>query len=135
MVLVDTSAWIQHFKSQTSHLKYILREETVVTHEFILGELSLGQFKQKDRLQIFERIEALPRLATSNHSDIIRFVQSEKIHGKGIGWIDCHLIHACIKNNIRLFTLDSHLLKIAKKAKRHNTVRSLHLSQNFTKGI
>jgi predicted nucleic acid-binding protein len=40
MVLVDTAIWIDHFNFSDRKLEYLLNENDVATHPFILGELA-----------------------------------------------------------------------------------------------
>lgn len=113
MVLVDTNVWIEHFKSSSLDLVELLLAGQVVMHEFILGELSLAHFNKKDREAILERLEALERVKTSAHNDVYEFSQKQKLSGKGIGWIDSHLLHASITHNLTLWTFDKSLAKLA----------------------
>lgn len=115
MVLVDTSAWIAHFKNPKSKISPYLLEGNVLTHDFILGELSLGQFSQPSRLRIFERMLALEKLETADHLEVFQFAQKNKLVGKGIGWIDCHLLYASVTAGVPLITLDKNLEKISKQ--------------------
>jgi predicted nucleic acid-binding protein len=113
--LVDTSVWIEHFKKKNSKLTLLLLDGKVATHEFILGELSLGHFETKDRPIIFERLSFLNKIATSSHEEVIQFSRQHKLAGKGIGWIDCHLLHSSIKHSVPLVTLDRKLEALYKK--------------------
>lgn len=109
MVLVDTNVWIEHFRSSSSQLIEFLMAGKVVTHELVLGELSLAHFNKKDRELILERLHALEKIETSRHQDVYEFSLENKLSGKGIGWIDCHLLHTCVKENLQLLTLDKNL--------------------------
>lgn len=111
--LVDTSSWIEHFKSSDSFLSEFLLNGQVVTHDFVLGELSLGGFSSAVRAKVFSLLSNLERIPTSSHQDVISFVAREKLVGSGVGWIDCHLLHAChsVKGTI-LLTKDKNLAKI-----------------------
>lgn len=114
MVLVDTSSWIAHFKSAESNLTPYLLEGSVCTHDFVLGELTLGQFRPSDRSKVFERLFALERIETAAHEDVIDFIYRKKLIGKGVGWIDCHLLFSSTQSKIPLITLDRKLEKLAK---------------------
>ncbi|MGZ3748144.1 MAG: PIN domain-containing protein [Pseudobdellovibrionaceae bacterium] len=118
MVLVDTNVWIEHFRSTSPQLIELLMTGNVVTHEFILGELSLAHFHTKERGKILERLHALERIKTSEHQEVYDFSFLHKLSGKGIGWIDSHLLHACISQNLGLLTFDKNLSQLAKKITR-----------------
>lgn len=112
MVLVDTNVWIEHFKKSSPYLVELLISGQVVTHDFILGELSLAHFSKKDRQKILDRLHSLEKIETSAHDEAYHFSLKNKFSGKGIGWIDTHLLHACKKNNIQLLTLDKNLARL-----------------------
>lgn len=109
MVLVDTSVWIEHFHSSVPLLVDLLNSGKVVTHEFILGELSLAHFKKSDRKKIFERLQALEKIPSSKHEEVFVFAERHKLAGKGIGWIDSHLLHAAYANKLQLLSFDKSL--------------------------
>lgn len=115
MVLVDTSVWIQHLKSSSPELVKLLLAGQVVTHDFVLGELSLAHFSKRDRDNIFERLHALEKIETSQYEDVYKFSLTHKLSGKGIGWVDSHLLHACTIHNIKLLSFDKNLAYLAKK--------------------
>jgi len=112
MVLVDTSLWIKHFSHSKSELTDYLLKGEVVIHELILGELTLGQFSPSDRLDIFTRLSVLEKLPTSPHDEVVKFVTENRLYGKGVGWIDCHLLHASLMARVPLLTLDKNLSKL-----------------------
>ena len=115
MYLADTSLWIEHFKKKNSPLSSLLLESTVYIHEFVLGELSLGHFKKNEQDIIFERLNFLEKMPTSNHQDVLKFSLDYRLSGQGVGWIDCHLLHACILHKVHLATLDKKLEKVFKR--------------------
>jgi len=42
MILVDTSVWIDHFRSGVDALANVLESAKVMTHPFVIGELACG---------------------------------------------------------------------------------------------
>ena len=42
MILVDTSIWIDHWRTGDERLKSMLEAGQVLVHPFVVGELSLG---------------------------------------------------------------------------------------------
>jgi len=114
VVLADMSVWVEHFKKGSSPLTPFLLEGRVLIHQFILGELSLGHFNKKDRDVIFDRLSALDIVPTSPHSEVFDFAMKHKLAGKGIGWIDCHLVHASSTHRIPILSLDKNLMKLSK---------------------
>ena len=114
-VLIDTSSWISHFQGKNKNLEPILNSSVVFIHEFILGEFCLGHLKSSHKLNIFQLFNALRKIPTSEHHDVFEFTQEFKLAGKGIGWIDTHLLHSCYINNMLLVTEDRKLKNISDK--------------------
>jgi predicted nucleic acid-binding protein len=115
MYLADTSLWIDHFRGSTSELLQPLAEGQIVIHDFILGELHLGHFKSQHKKLIFERLNVLEKISLSANSQVIEFAIQKKLSGTGIGWIDCHLLHACMQAKVQILTKDKNLKRLALK--------------------
>ena len=64
-VLIDTSSWISHFQGKNKNLESILDYSIVFTHEFILGEFSLGHLAPSHKINIFYLFNALRKTPTS----------------------------------------------------------------------
>lgn len=119
MILVDTNIWIAHFKRADPELIDLLQNDKIVTHDFILGELALGHLSKKNRLLILERMNFLRKIPTSPHNEVKTFIEKYQIIANSIGWIDVHLLHACFKSKIDLFTRDKNLDRLARKILTH----------------
>ncbi|HPI39914.1 MAG TPA: PIN domain-containing protein [Pseudobdellovibrionaceae bacterium] len=113
MFLVDTSYWVAHFSGKTDLLQNYLLNQVILTHDLILGELMLGHFQKKQRNYIFELLTSINRLPMSSHEDVVSFATKQRLAGKGIGWIDAHLLHSCWVNQAGILTLDKNLKKMA----------------------
>jgi predicted nucleic acid-binding protein len=61
-------------------------------------------------LRGYERLEHVPPVP---HSDVVAFVRARRIHGRGIGWIDAHLLASALVGGVRLWTADGPLGKVA----------------------
>jgi predicted nucleic acid-binding protein len=113
MYLVDTNLWIQHFRSQSSPLAQHLLNGEVMTHELIIGELSLGSFRKSNRKVILSRLHALERLPSASYQEILDFVETKKLYSAGIGWVDVCLLYACWIHKVRLLTEDKAMKRLA----------------------
>jgi predicted nucleic acid-binding protein len=113
MVLVDTSVWIDHFHKSNLSLSNLLEEGFVFVHPFIIGELACGNIK--NRKEIFKLLHSLPQIKVAEYDEIIYFIENNKLYGKGLGYIDIHLLASCKIDNAKLYTRDKKLISVAKE--------------------
>jgi len=115
-VLVDTSVWIRFLSNQApfaAELDRLLTDDAVAGHEFVYGELLAGdRGGRQKRLSSYERMEQVPPVA---HSEVVAFVRARNIHGRGIGWIDAHLLASALVAGVQLWTADGPLGTIAEQ--------------------
>ena len=111
MVLVDTSVWVSHFRQTHDGLVELLTNGEVVCHPFIIGELACGNLK--NRTSIIALLEALPAALVAGHEELLSFIEARKVMGKGLGYIDVHLLAAALLTGVPLWTLDKKLDKVA----------------------
>jgi predicted nucleic acid-binding protein len=109
MVLVDTSVWVSHFRKAHDGLVELLTHGEVACHPFIIGELACGTFR--NRTNILLLLEALPMAFPAEHAEVLAFVETHNLMGKGLGYIDVHLLAAALLNRLSLWTLDKKLEK------------------------
>ena len=107
MVLVDTSVWITHFRSGNSKLQKLLQEGKVACHPFIIGELACGNIS--NRAEILSLMQSLPMLDTVEHEELLIFIEQKQMMGKGLGFVDVHLMAAALLAGIPLWTQDRKL--------------------------
>ena len=115
MILADTSVWINHFRKGNKKLATLLNEGQVSCHRYIVGELACGNIQNRD--EILTLLGALPGVQVADHEEIIHFISSHKLHGKGIGLIDAHLLASTLLSGSMLWTLDKALASMAKTLK------------------
>lgn len=115
MVLVDTSVWIDHLRNSNSTLIKLLSEGRVCSHTFIKGELACGNFKSRDKF--FKLMDNLKFIDPVTESEALFFLNEQKLFGKGLGWVDIHLLASSKLNNTKLFTLDKKLKQVAAELK------------------
>ena len=113
MVLVDTSIWISHFRKGNSHLKELLQDDSVACHPFIIGELACGGLK--NRKVIISLLKALPEVQTAESDEIINFIESKRLFGTGLGFVDIHLLASALLTKVLLWTSDKPLQTAAAK--------------------
>jgi predicted nucleic acid-binding protein len=110
-VLVDTSVWVSHFRSGEDELAMMLKEENVVCHPFIIGELSCGNIM--NRKEIISLLNALPQAETTTQQETLMFIEKNRLMGRGLGFIDVSLLSSAVLSGISLWTFDKSLAKAA----------------------
>ncbi len=111
-ILADTSVWVTHLREGENHFIELLDHGMIVCHPFIIGELACGSLK--NRKEIIRLLEALPTVDVLDHLEVMVFIESRNLMGKGIGYIDAHLLGSSLISNTPLWTLDKSLKKAAK---------------------
>ena len=48
----------------------------------------------------------MPQAPVVPHTELVAFVRTRKLHGRGIGWIDVHLLASSLVGGLRLWTAD-----------------------------
>jgi predicted nucleic acid-binding protein len=110
-VLADTSVWIDHFKRRNSTLEQFLEKDAVSCHEFVVGELACGTLRH--RAEILGLLSGLQTVPTVDHEEALHFLSERRLMGRGLGWVDVHLLASAIVTGEQLFTLDRRLAAAA----------------------
>jgi hypothetical protein len=113
MVLVDTSVWVKHLRSGNCGLENLLNEDHVVCHLFIIGELACGNLSK--RSEILSLLQTLPLANHAEHAEVMHFIENYSLMGKGLGYIDMHLIASALLTRVPLWTLDMKLKAVSSK--------------------
>jgi predicted nucleic acid-binding protein len=111
MVLVDTSVWVEHFRSGTIGIEVLLNDGHVVCHPLIIGELACGNLK--NRSEILSLLQDLPMASRADDDEVIQFIADHKLMGKGLGYIDIHLLMSAMLTRIPLWTIDKRLHEVS----------------------
>ncbi len=110
MTLVDTSVWIDHFRHGDSLLQDMLINAEVLIHPFIIGELACGNLARRG--EILEYLESLPLITVVTHDEAMQMINSRKLYGKGLGFIDMHLIASSLIDHAGFWTKDRRLASV-----------------------
>jgi predicted nucleic acid-binding protein len=116
MVLVDTSVWIRFLANRAPYantLDTLLGNDEVAGHELVYGELLIGD--RAGRAKLLAAYGEMHRASTVPHSEVVAFVRNRALYGRGVGWIDVHLLASAIVGQLRLWTADSRLFAVAKE--------------------
>ncbi len=107
MVLVDTSVWVSHLREGNAGLGRLLNDGDVVCHPFIVGELACGNLR--NRFEILSLLKALPMAIQAEHGEVMQSIENYRLMGKGLGYIDMHLLASALMTEIPIWTLDKKL--------------------------
>jgi predicted nucleic acid-binding protein len=113
MVLVDTSVWVSHLRDGNAGLEKLLNGGDVICHTFIVGELACGNLK--NRHEILTYLQSLPMAILAEGEEALKFIENHRLMGKGLGYIDVHLIASAVLTDVPLWTFDKTLDKYTKK--------------------
>ena len=106
-MLVDTSVWIDHFRRRNARLAELLEATQVWTHPFVIGELACGNLSR--RAEVLGLLEALPAVELASHEEVLAFIAVQRLQGRGLGWVDMHLLASARLAGLPLWTLDRRL--------------------------
>ena len=113
MILVDTSVWINHLRKGDRHLEKLLFDGDVICHTHIIGELACGNIK--NRKEIISLLQALPMAPQIEFSEYLYFIKKNQLNGRGIGFVDIHLLASAQLGQLQLWTVDKKLKAAATK--------------------
>jgi predicted nucleic acid-binding protein len=112
VILVDTSIWIDHLRGGDAALADLLDRGMVLTHPFVIGELAMGALRQREI--VLGDLQKLPQATAAKDGEVLRFIDQQAIHGRGIGYVDAHLLAAVRLSGASLWTRDKKLAAVAR---------------------
>jgi predicted nucleic acid-binding protein len=119
MILVDTSVWIRFLGNQAPYAKRmdaLLDLGEVAGHDLVYGELLISNQPLGDRggrAKLLAGYEKMHQASLVPHGDVVAFVRSRSLHGRGLGWIDVHLLASAIVGRLGLWTANQSLASLA----------------------
>ena len=115
MTLVDTSVWVAHFRGRNLRLDSLLQDGQVICHPFVVGELACGNLR--NRQEILGLLTALPQATTAEHREVLHLVGAARLFGRGLGWMDAHLLASARLTGCAFWTLDNPIRRAAASLK------------------
>ena len=110
-VLVDTSVWIEYFRSGNNSEKvdFLIDENLLVTNDLILAEL-IPFLKIQNQSKIINLLLTIKKLTLSIHwNQIIEYQYKCLKNGlNGVGIPDLIIVQNAKQNHSEIYTLDSH---------------------------
>lgn len=112
MILVDTSIWIDHLRATDERLETLLAEDEVLVHPFVIGELALGNLRQREA--VLADLRDLPETVAAEDNEVMQMIERQALWGRGIGYVDAHLLAAVrLTPGAQLWTRDGRLRAVA----------------------
>ena len=111
MVIVDTSIWVTHLRQGSRQLEKLLMDAEVMCHPFIVGELACGNLKNRN--EIISLLQSLPMAPTIEFDEFLFFIDRHHLMGKGVGFVDVHLLASAQLIGKPLWTADKWLKSAA----------------------
>jgi predicted nucleic acid-binding protein len=88
-----------------------LGRDEVSGHDLVYGELVIGDRGGRHALLTeYARMDQAPLVP---HTEVVEFVRGRNLNGRGIGWIDAHLLASSLVAGLKLWTADSPLATVA----------------------
>jgi predicted nucleic acid-binding protein len=116
VILVDTSVWIRFLMDKepyASGLQQLLTNDEVAGHELVFGELLVGD--KGGRVTLLREYERMRYATPIPHHELVEFVRVRKLHGRGAGWIDIHLLASAVVDGLQFWTADPRLATLARE--------------------
>jgi predicted nucleic acid-binding protein len=114
VILVDTSVWVDHLRIGDKIVVSLLESGRVLVHPFIIGELALGNLRQ--RRVILASLQDLPQANLATDQEVLHFIELHALAGHGIGYVDAHLLASTrLTTGSSLLTRDKRLLRVAER--------------------
>jgi predicted nucleic acid-binding protein len=112
VILADTSVWVDHLRASDKALVALLDAGMVLAHPFVIGELALGNLRQREI--VLEALTDLPHASVATDAEVRHFIERHALFGRGIGYIDAHLLAAVqLTAGTELWTNDKRLHGVA----------------------
>jgi predicted nucleic acid-binding protein len=110
-VLVDTSTWVEYFRSgnNSEKLDFLIDENLIVTNDLILAEL-IPFLKVRNQKKLINLLLNIKKFDLSiNWNQIIEFQYKCLKNGlNGIGIPDLIIAQNAVQNHCKIYSLDNH---------------------------
>jgi predicted nucleic acid-binding protein len=111
LYLVDTSIWADHIGKPVPRLTELLLQEKVLGHLFVLGEILLGNLKDRNSFAV--EYKDLVMAEKAEDDEVLKMIAEQKLFGTGIGFVDAQLLASAFLTGCKLLTRDKKLVAVA----------------------
>ena len=112
MIPADTSVRVDHLRAGDKALGTLLDAGMVLAHHIVIGELALGNLRQREI--VLQALADLPHASVATDAAVLHFIEHHALFGRGIGYVDVHLLAAVkLTAGAELWTNDRRLHGVA----------------------
>lgn len=109
MIIADTSVWIDHIRGLDTPMEDLLGQSRIALHAFVLGELKLNGLPKRGPFSLASFLKIRPAPIASP-AEVAAFIDWAELAGKGVGYVDAHLLLAArMTAGASLLTTDRNL--------------------------
>ncbi|MBB6443002.1 hypothetical protein [Phycisphaera mikurensis] len=76
-----------------------------------MGELACGNLPARELT--LPRMRTMWSLRPASDDEVLQLIEGHRLHGRGVGWIDFHLLTTCKLRGPSLWTRDKRLREVA----------------------
>ena len=113
MLAVDTSVFVDFLRNGDHILAQELHAANVLSHPFVIGEIALGLLRNRD--EVLGLLAALPKAVVASDDEVMAFIERFSLFGRGIGYVDAHLLASARLSGSMLWTRDKRLKSAAEE--------------------
>jgi predicted nucleic acid-binding protein len=113
VILVDTSVWVEHLRRGLPRLASLLQDGEVLIHPWVIGELACGTLR--NRQEVLELLQGLPTATVASDAEVLLLIERDRLMGRGIGYVDVHLLASARLSHCRLWTQDRRMASVAEE--------------------
>jgi hypothetical protein len=113
VILVDTSVWVNHLRSGDPRLAALLERVEVLMPPWMVGELACGH--RRARGQVLALLEGLLAATLASHREVLVLIEGHPLAGRGVCYLDAHLLAAARLSGSWLWTLERKQLPAAEQ--------------------
>jgi predicted nucleic acid-binding protein len=113
VTLIDASIWVNHFRTPDERVLSLAASNEAGTHPFVIGKLAAGNLPK--RIKTLEYLRRLEQPTLPAEDEVHELLESQQLWGKGIGWIDMHILAAVKLSGWSLYTADAAMAAAARQ--------------------
>ena len=114
-VLIDTSVWVDHFRSGNNMLADLIELDLVLIHPMVIVEIACAT-PPAPRTQTLNNMRLLQPCNQASLLEVMEFIERERLFGLGCGLVDMSLLASTlITPGAKLLTLDKRLAELAER--------------------